>query len=399
MTRASFLSFVWRATGDRCRCFDGKLSYSRTCRIFNRGVFYWQAWMGNWWRTMDVQEEGGVGNARPGGGWLVSRFMNVERSMENKNLEFFLLVGAWVVVLGMTWSSSFICSVIDSRVFLESNFKVSSLHGRVRSYFTRASIYVYKLCIYARNHLFSKNIAILSHEQKHLRETHFPIFLKIKISSNRYYITVSFTSRDITLQHFFFDQNSNLGRPAPWEPATTEKKKKRIGHVPPSATTWPKESSWKPGLSPKRDHRFIVITPPPHSKHLSPFFRNRNWPESRCIYHEEESRRDTSKYLHVVRDEHGVGTVGVRGCHTPYPSLFLSLSPFLPRWCYCVAQAEFLQPAAGASLLHARSTIEETFRRALWSNDIIKAEVRGKRRTEPPDASSATSSRESRAAG
>ena len=164
---------------------------------------------------MDVQEEGGVGNARPGGGWLVSRFMNVERSMENKNLEFFLLVGAWVVVLGMTWSSSFICSVIDSRVFLESNFKVSSLHGRVRSYFTRASIYVYKLCIYARDHLFSKNIAILSHEQKHLRETHFPIFLKIKISSNRYYITVSFTSRDITLQHFFFDQNSNLGRPAP----------------------------------------------------------------------------------------------------------------------------------------------------------------------------------------
>ena len=124
--------------------------------------------------------------------------------MENKNLEFFLLVGAWVVVLGMTWSSSFICSVIDSRVFLESNFKVSSLHGRVRSYFTRASIYVYKLCIYARNHLFSKNIAILSHEQKHLRETHFPIFLKIKISSNRYYITVSFTSRDTTLQHFFF---------------------------------------------------------------------------------------------------------------------------------------------------------------------------------------------------
>mgnify|MGYP004584104797 CR=1 FL=1 len=195
--------------------------------------------------------------------------------MENKNLEFFLLVGAWVVVLGMTWSSSFICSVIDSRVFLESNFKVSSLHGRVRSYFTRASIYVYKLCIYARNHLFSKNIAILSHEQKHLRETHFPIFLKIKISSNRYYITVSFTSRDTTLQHFFFkiqtwdDQHlENLLQP--------KKKKKRIGHVPPSATTWPKESSWKPGLSPKRDHRFIVITPPPHSKHLSPFFRNRN---------------------------------------------------------------------------------------------------------------------------
>lgn len=82
------------------------------------------------------------------------------------------------------------------------------------------------------------------------------------------------------------------------------------------------------------------------SKHLSPFFRNRNWPESRCIYHEEESRRDT--YLYVVRcTRRAGGNVGVHGCHILCVfSLFLSLSvvniiawrkPSSAAGCRCVA--------------------------------------------------------------